>query len=440
MTILRGEQALDRLLQYDDIKTVLDIGSGTGAHATALRNAGRQVTTISLQPPADVIGDFLRWENDRLFDAVWACHVLEHQADPGAFLRKCLDELRPGGVLAVTVPPLKHQIVGGHASLWNAGLLLYQLILAGFDCSDARVGTYGYNISVIVRKPIEPIRLPLLTQDCGDIFQLSPYFPAPLKEGFDGRLGNIRWTSPEEGLEIAPEHVAILGLGPSVDQYLDAAKRLGGRWKLADETWCINALGDVLACDRVFHMDDVRIQEIRAAAAPESNIAAMLAWMRHHPGPIYTSRAHPDYPGLVEFPLEAVLNHLGYGYFNSTAAYAIAYAIHLGVRKISLFGFDFTYPDAHKAEKGRGCVEFWLGQAAARGIQIEIPLTSTLMDGIELKDGRRHLYGYDTIEPDIRQRADGSLTVSFQEVEALPTAEEIEDRYDHARHPNALVE
>jgi hypothetical protein len=43
-------------------------------------------------------------------------------------------------------------------------------------------------------------------------------------------------------------------------------------------------------------MDDVRIQEIRAAARPESNIATMLGWMRKHPGPIYTSRLHPDYP------------------------------------------------------------------------------------------------------------------------------------------------
>jgi uncharacterized membrane protein YecN with MAPEG domain len=42
-------------------------------------------------------------------------------------------------------------------------------------------------------------------------------------------------------------------------------RAMGGRHKFCDETWVINAFGDILACDRVFHMDDVRIQEIRAA-------------------------------------------------------------------------------------------------------------------------------------------------------------------------------
>jgi hypothetical protein len=69
----------------------------------------------------------------------------------------------------------------------------------------------------------------------------------------------------------------------------------------------------------------------------------MLEWMREHPGPIYTSRTHPDYPGLVEYPLEDVINELGFSYFNSTAAYAVALRSS-GVKKISLFGIDYTYP------------------------------------------------------------------------------------------------
>ena len=41
----------------------------------------------------------------------------------------------------------------------------------------------------------------------------------------------------------APKHVAILGLGPSLDQYTNQCKRKGGRHKYADQTWTINALG-----------------------------------------------------------------------------------------------------------------------------------------------------------------------------------------------------
>lgn len=234
-----------------------------------------------------------------------------------------------------------------------------------------------------------------------------------------------------------PEHITILGLGPSLEEYVNIAKRLGGKHVYCDEVWGINAVAGVIMCDRVFHMDDVRIQEKRAQALPESNIARMLEWLRVHPGPIVTSRAHPDYPGLVEFPLEDVINNLGHDYFNSTAAYAVAYAIHLGVKRISLFGCDYTYPNAHDAEKGRACVEFWLGVARARGINLTIAKTSSLMDALYSRQDR--LYGYDTLAVDLQVDETGRARISFTERDDIPPAEEIEARYDHSAHPNALV-
>lgn len=231
-------------------------------------------------------------------------------------------------------------------------------------------------------------------------------------------------------------HVAILGLGPSVRQYAEITKRLGGRHAYCDETWGINALGDVYACDRIFHQDDVRIQQIRADAKPLSNIARMLDWLKTTNTPVVTSRAHPDYPALVEFPLAEVITEFPLAYFNSTAAYAIAYALHVGVTKLSLFGMDFTYPDAHDAEKGRGCVEFWLGMAAARGVELAMPKTTSLMDALYPQDQR--FYGYDTLHLEIKRDASG-VTVNRTEREMLPTAEEIEAGYDHSKHPNALV-
>lgn len=234
-----------------------------------------------------------------------------------------------------------------------------------------------------------------------------------------------------------PKHVVILGLGPSLESYVDLVKRLGGRRAFADEVWGINAVGDVVQCDRIFHMDDVRVQEIRAAARPKSNIAAMLEWMKRHSGPIYTSVPHPDYPGCVAFPLQDVINSCGWAYFNSTAAYAVAYAVHIGVEKLSLFGMDFTYPKAHDAEKGRGCVEFHLGIAAARGIRIGLPSVTSLMDSCAPIDER--VYGYDGVSLEMEEHEGGDVTVTMTPKESLPTAEEIERRYDHARHPNPLV-
>ncbi len=200
MISITGSEALVRLLEQDDVRSVLDIGSGTGTHARMMREAGREVTTISLSPPADLIGDHAAFDfSGDPFDAIWASHVLEHQPDPGAFLRKCFADLRAGGVLAVTVPPPKHEIVGGHLSLWNTGLLLYHLVVAGFDCREARVsGCYAdgpefepYNLSVIIRKV--PAALPPLAFDKGDIERLAQFFPLPVRHGFDGRLAPIDW-------------------------------------------------------------------------------------------------------------------------------------------------------------------------------------------------------------------------------------------------------
>ena len=187
ITSINADQALTKVLGMA-FDTVLDIGAGVG-HAEAFREAGKSVTTLNFSG-ADINGDYLK-TSVPVHDCIWASHVLEHQTDPGAFLRKCFGELPYGGILAVTVPPLKHALVGGHVTLWNAGLLLYQLILAGFDCSKASVKTYGYNISVIVRKA--PANLPALNHDFGDIQRLAPFFPFHVEHGDDGRITEVNW-------------------------------------------------------------------------------------------------------------------------------------------------------------------------------------------------------------------------------------------------------
>jgi SAM-dependent methyltransferase len=231
--------------------------------------------------------------------------------------------------------------------------------------------------------------------------------------------------------------VAILGLGPSLESYVDLAKRLGNRNRLADEVWGINAVGSVLHCDLVFHMDDARVQDSRADRAPESNIAAMMEWMRDYNGRVLTSVPHPEYPCMEAYPLQNVVQSLdGFAYFNSTAAYAVAYAIHMGFEKILMFGCDFTYENSHHAEKGRACVEFWLGFAAARGIKIASSKLSSLLDACE--PIKQRLYGYDGAT--VRIDGEGRNTVvRIEPHDDLPSAAEVEEAYDHSRHANPLV-
>lgn len=188
-------QCMDKLLAEYEFDTVLDIGCGGGDATRIFRNHNKTVTAVDINPQEDPevwIGDYRELCFPiPAFDAIWCNHVLEHQVNPGAFLRKIRFELKEGGVLALTVPPAKHEIVGGHVSIWNGGLLLYHLILAGFDCSKARLRKYDYNISVLLKK--KTIDLPPLRHDNGDINRLKEFFPCGYTENFDGDISECNW-------------------------------------------------------------------------------------------------------------------------------------------------------------------------------------------------------------------------------------------------------
>lgn len=219
-----------------------------------------------------------------------------------------------------------------------------------------------------------------------------------------------------------------MALGPSSHSYLTMMEGLGGRHAFCDEVWAVNSYGDVLACDRIFHMDDVRIQEQRAVNNPK--IGNMLAYLKASSIPVYTSRKHPDYPATKDYPLEDVINATGTDYFNCTPSYAIAYAIYLGAKRISLFGLDFTWPNASDAEQGRACCEYWIGRAMQRGIDVFVVNTSSLMDA-NVERSLRH-YGYDTLDVEVSFDG-GKAEVTTTPRDSIPDAAEIERRYDHSK-------
>ena len=187
---MRSLETFNQLVNYHRFKTVLDVGSGDFTFARRFQEKGKQVYTTDILE-SDYQGDFNSIDFDRNFDCIWCAHTLEHQLNVHHFLSKIFHLLDTNGILAISVPPLKHNIVGGHVSLWNGGLLLYNLILAGFDCSEASVKQYGYDISVIVQKK-EAI-LPKLNYDHGDIEMLAEFFPMKVKQGFHGQLDEINW-------------------------------------------------------------------------------------------------------------------------------------------------------------------------------------------------------------------------------------------------------
>jgi SAM-dependent methyltransferase len=179
-TVMLGDQALEKLLRDYEFETVLDIGSGKGEQAEVMRAAGKTVTTMDPVHKADYRGyfpidDLLGRER---FDVIWCCHVLEHELDPHNFLLNLNLVAKPGGIVAITVPPFR-QVVAGHLTAWNAGLLLYHLVLANFDCCEAAVKTYGYNISVLVRNAKSHF-MRLSARPESRLIDIAHFFPVPL--------------------------------------------------------------------------------------------------------------------------------------------------------------------------------------------------------------------------------------------------------------------
>lgn len=208
--VRRAYEAMDKLLADYQFESVLDIGCGEGIHSEEFLRSGKDVTAIDYGESVyfkrnkhrvkTIIGDVNTYDfGGNQFDCIWCAHVLEHQLNPHLFLKKLHSILKEGGVLAITVPPLKNTVVGGHVSLWTGGILLYHLVLAGFDCHEAAVKKYGYNISVIVRKKTVDVK-PLIHYDTGDIKCIKAYLPDELNYSvtttdtpFDGDIESVGW-------------------------------------------------------------------------------------------------------------------------------------------------------------------------------------------------------------------------------------------------------
>ena len=78
--------------------------------------------------------------------------MLEHQCNVGLFLQKTFDLLADDGILAIVVPThTRDRLVAGNVTSWSIPLLCYNLVMAGFDCSEAVI-LDSYELSLIVKK------------------------------------------------------------------------------------------------------------------------------------------------------------------------------------------------------------------------------------------------------------------------------------------------
>lgn len=209
----------------------------------------------------------------------------------------------------------------------------------------------------------------------------------------------------QESLE--GKSVAIVALGGSFADYVLA--RINSAE--FDEVWGINCIGGVFHVDRTFMLDPASrfLDDIKAGT--QTGIAKEFLLNTPNKGPIYSCCLDERVPELVEYPLQEVVTDLTFSYFNNTVAYAVAFAIYSKVKKINLYGVDFSYKqNLHFAESGRACVEFWCAIALSKGIHIQVAPRSGLLDTDVPEEEK--LYGYHRLDDPLVQRVeDGALVI-----------------------------
>ena len=109
-------------------------------------------------------------------------------------------------------------------------------------------------------------------------------------------------------------------------------------------------------------------------------------WIYEAPIPVYMMETDPGLPSAVRYPIERVIKNAGIDYFTSTVAFEVGLALAEGFKEIALFGIDLIVGTEYSVQKAN--LEFWLGMAHARGVNVHIPGECAL-----LKQAYR--YGYE---------------------------------------------
>lgn len=307
-------------------------------------------------------------------------------------------------------------------------------------------------------------------------------------------MNRIQGPRGREYPEHNPKTVALLGMGPSVQDFMTDTLTQELKPGFAEEVWGINMTVHTFRCDLCFWMDDLEeqskltphvlmptthLKQIFARDkvgglidAGGDKMAALVATVESAPEyirtedyefaveefksllngplqgisygsvigmlqmvdqdkkgavpdesrslkgliecldrtgvPVITAHRKPDFvKNSFDYPLDEVaqLAHEFFGkvYLSNGVAMAIAYAMWKGVTKMRIYGCDFTYPNRNYAETGRACVESWIAYASTKGMEIQLPPHTSLLD----TQGDIGIYGYK--EQPAVYLADGSV-------------------------------
>ena len=177
---LRERLLLDLLLSADPGSRILNVGAGQGSFTLLLEERGYEVVSADVSEPAvAVLEARVRGEvvladltnlpfPDRAFGAVVAGEVLEHIGDDHAALSEAARVLRPGGVVALSVPAHPAWFGAsdrwaGHVRRYTRGMLVRTIADAGLALE--RVRPWGFPMSALYHRAIYDKRAATLATD-----------------------------------------------------------------------------------------------------------------------------------------------------------------------------------------------------------------------------------------------------------------------------------
>lgn len=227
-------------------------------------------------------------------------------------------------------------------------------------------------------------------------------------------LFEFKWRHPT-GKQ--PKRIAIIGLGPTSQDWHSAHVQYTPPLAPVDEVWTVNKGLRTVRADLAFVMDDL-VDEARKSERYGEDIA-------NCPIPVITSTVDAPvkarWPKALAYPLEEVLSFWGArlnwmrtgktemsatdalnigldeaGYFNNSIPYMLAYAGYIGVNNVALFGCDYTFPGSPAREDDRANAEFWISALQfGLGVRFQYPSRTTIM----ARNLPRTFYGFNGRQP-----------------------------------------
>jgi len=198
-----------------------------------------------------------------------------------------------------------------------------------------------------------------------------------------------------------PEHVILLGKGQGWQQCPPNGEIIYHRRnpdgsvtdeQVNAEIWGLNGLlFEKKKLDRIFMMDI--IDEMPSVVAGYWEIPKVIDKLNELGIPMVAPYQYAEISNSESFPIKEVVEMFGTPYLNNTIAYMIAYALMKGVKSISTWGINQASGSEYFYEKG--CVEYWVGQALGRGVDVYINGPSELLLN-KARYGGTLLYGYNT--------------------------------------------